>query len=73
MTKLDEAAKRQNEESKRKQRHEDKQADYNSPEEFRKTGGDLNPTQQVTPSAPNPEDDPALKDTRYDGHGGKGK
>jgi hypothetical protein len=67
MTKLDEAAKRQNEESKRKQRHEDKQADYNSPEEFRKTGGDVTPTQQVVPNQPNPEDNPDYAGTRYSG------
>lgn len=73
MTKIDEAAKRENEQNRRKQKHEDKLADYTSPEEMRKTGGDVLPQQKVVPSQPEPEDNPEYADTKYDGHGGKGK
>lgn len=73
MAKLDEDAKRENEQSQRKQKHENKIADWESPEQLRKDGGDVHPEQAVTPSAPNPEDDPSLAGTRYDGNGGKGK
>lgn len=66
MTKLDEDAKRENEQAKRKQKHEQKIADWESPEQLRKDGGDVHPTQQVVPNQPNPADDPALANTRYD-------
>lgn len=66
MTKLDEDAKRENEQAKRKQKHEQKIADWESPEQLRKDGGDVHPEQSVTPSNPNPADDPALANTRYD-------
>lgn len=73
MTKLDEDAKRENEQSRRKQKHEEKIAQWDSPEQLRKTGDDVHPTQVVTPSQPNPEDDDSLRGTRYDGNGGKGQ
>jgi hypothetical protein len=65
MTKLDPEAKRQNEEAKRKQKLEEKLADDTSPEQLRKDGGDIHPTSAVTPSTPQPENDPAYTETRY--------
>jgi len=66
-------AKVENEQNKRKKRLEDKLADWESPEQLRKDGGDVHPTTAVVPNQPNPEDDPSLKGTRYDGNGGKGE
>lgn len=59
-------AKVENQTNKIKQRHEDKEANWESPEQLRKDGGDVHPTQQVVPNQPNPADDPALANTRYD-------
>lgn len=59
-------AKVENEQNRRKQKHEDKLADWSSPEELRKTGDDVHPTQKVVSDTPNPSDDPALKNTRHD-------
>lgn len=58
-------AKRENEQNKLKQRHEDKIADWDSPEQLRKDGGDVHPEQQVVPSQPNPADNPEYQGTRY--------
>lgn len=66
-------AKVENEQNRRKQKHEDKIADWDSPEQLRKTGDDVHPEQKVVPSQPNPEDDPAYTGTRYDGNSGKGQ
>ena len=66
-------AKVENEQNKRKQRIEGKEAQWDSPEQLRKDGGDVHPTTTVVPNQPNPSDDPALAGTRYDGKGGKGE
>ena len=66
-------AKVENEQNKRKQRIEDKEANWESPEQLRKDGGDVHPPTTVVPNQPNPSDDPAYKGTRYDGNGGKGE
>lgn len=58
-------AKRENEASRKKQKLEQKLADWESPEELRKDGGDVHPTQAVTPSQPNPADADEFKGTRY--------
>ena len=78
MTKTDkqteaDRAKVENEQNRRKQKHEDKSADWESPEQLRKDGGDVHPTQAVTPSQPDPQNDDSLRGTRYDGNGGKGE
>lgn len=78
MTKTDkqteaDRAKVENEQNRRKQKHEDKIADWESPEQLRKDGGDVHPTQSVTPSQPDPQNDDSLRGTRYDGNGGKGE
>lgn len=59
-------AHRENQSNKFKKRHEDKLADWESPEQLRKDGGDVHPETVVTPSQPDPADDPAYKGTRYD-------
>ena len=66
MAKLDDEAKTENEANRKKVKHEDKLADWSSPEELRKTGGDVNPTQKVVSDTRDPSDDPATKGTRYD-------
>lgn len=73
MAKLTDEAKAQNEEAAKKQKHEQKIADWESPEELRKDGSDVHPTQVVTPSQPDPKNDDSLRNTRYDGNGGKGE
>lgn len=65
-------AKRQNEEAKRKVKHEEKQAAWTSPEQMQKEG-EVTPTQQVVPNQPQPENNDAYVNTRYDGNGGKGE
>lgn len=64
--KAKEDAKRENDQNKFKKRHEDKLADWESPEKLRKDGGDVHPETTVIPNTPQPENDPALKGTRYD-------
>lgn len=71
MTKTDkqteaDRAKVENQTNKIKQRHEDKEANWESPEQLRKDGGDVHPTQQVVPSQPDPVNNPEYANTRYD-------
>ena len=66
MAKLTDEAKAQNDEAAKKQKHEEKIADWSSPEELRKTGDDVHPTQKVVSDTRDPSDDPATKGTRYD-------
>lgn len=64
--KLTDEAKSENEQNKRKQRIEDKEANWESPEQLRKDGGDVHPPTTVVPNTPDPSNDPGLKNTRYD-------
>ena len=73
MTKLTDEAKAQNELNKKKQKVEDKQAQWTSPEQMRKDGGEIHPAQKVNPSQPDPENNPEYANTPYDGNGGKGE
>lgn len=73
MAKLDDEAKTENEQNKRKQRIEDKEANWESPEQLRKDGGDIHPPTTVVPNQPEPQNADEYKNTRYDGNGGKGE
>lgn len=66
MTKLTDDAKAQNEINRNKRKVENKQAQWESPEQMRKDGGEIHPASKVVPSTPNPADDPELENTRYD-------
>lgn len=66
-------AKVENEQNRRKVKHENDQAQWESPEHLRKSGGDVFPEKQVVPNQPDPSNADEYKNTRYDGNGGKGE
>ena len=59
-------ARAENEVGKNKRKAERNAAQWTSPEHKTLSGQEIFPEQKVSPSTPNPADDPELKGTRYD-------